>query len=367
MTAFVTETLSLRRSFVHVSPAVRVVFGAGSIAQVADEVLLLGTRAAVIGGGPEAVYADVVADALGAHLVLRWAEVVMHVPSDLAARAVDAVRAADVDVLVAVGGGSSIGLAKAVARATHVPIVAVPTTYAGSEMTPIWGETEPGPDGPTKRTGRDEAVRPRTVVYDPSLTLTLPSWVSASSGMNAVAHAVEGLYAPEASPVTALLAEEAVRRLGLALPAVVSRPQELAARAEAQYGTWLAGWTLGTSTMGVHHKVCHVLGGRWDLPHADVHSALISYVAEFNAGAAPQAMAALGRALGVAQADAPGAIWDLASSLGAPTSLSSVGFDPADIAEAAALVAAAPPPNPRPVTADGITTLLERACLGSRP
>jgi len=352
-------------AFVHDSPATRVVFGAGSLSQVGDELGRLGaSRALLISGGPEAEYADRIALALGERVHGRFTDVVMHVPATIAAKAIEASRGAD--SLIALGGGSSTGMAKAVAKETGLPILAVPTTYAGSEMTNIWGLTENN----RKVTGRDPKVLPKTVIYDPELTLTLPVNISAASGMNALAHLVEGLYAPGVSPLQVLTAQEGVRALAVALPKVVADPADLVGRSEALYGAWLAGWTLGTTGMGVHHKICHVLGGAYDLPHGPMHSAVLAYATAFNEAAAPQAMAALIAALREAGLSAPTAaagIWDLASQIGAPTCLADVGFDPAHIEEAATLVVEGRPVNPRPVDVEGVRELLAAATRGSRP
>ena len=236
-----------------------------------------------------------------------------------------------------------------------------PTTYAGSEMTPIWGVT----DGGRKTTGRDRTVLPATVVYDPALTTSLPTDISAASGMNALAHLVEGLYAPDASPVTAVLAEEGIRALADALPRVVVAPGDLDARACALYGAWLAGWVLGTAGMGLHHKICHVLGGAYNLPHAGTHSAVLPFVTAYNAPAAPAAMVRAARALGAQ--DPARALWKLAERIGAPTSLAQVGLDPGRIPEAARLVVETSPVNPRPVDRAAVDELLRAAYAGRLP
>jgi alcohol dehydrogenase class IV len=261
---------------------------------------------------------------------------------------------------VSIGGGSAIGLAKAVALRTGLPLLAVPTTYAGSEATPIWGITEGG----RKITGRDRAVVPRTVLYDAELTVSLPADVSAASGMNALAHAVEASYAPDASPVTLLLAERAVRALADALPRVVAAPRDLVARGDALYGAWLAGSVLGAATMGLHHTTCHVLGGAYDLPHAGTHSAVLPYVVAYNAPAAPAAMARLAAGLGAA--DPAVGLWDLAAALGAPTSLATIGFDDANLDEASHLIAEAHPTNPRATDEPAVRAVLQAAYLGAR-
>jgi maleylacetate reductase len=354
-------------SFVHDVPSSRVLFGAGALALVGDEVGKLGgRRALVIAGGYEAGYAESIGRQLGNRQVATFGEVVMHVPVPMADRAIALAEEVAADCLVAVGGGSATGLAKAVARRLGLPILAVPTTYAGSEMTPIWGLTE----NARKVTGRDPRVLPRTVVYDPELTLSLPAELSAASGMNALAHLVEGLYAPGVSPVLALQAQEGVRALASSLPRVVAAPGDLQARAEALYGAWLAGWILGTTGMGVHHKICHTLGGTYDLPHAPTHSAVLSYATAFNARHAPVAMAAVVQALKAAgrpAADAAQGVWQLAVDIGAPTSLAGLGFSAADVEGVARVVTEAGPVNPRPVEEEGIRELLLAALDGSRP
>ena len=353
--------------FIHDAPATHVVFAPGSLAQVPAEVDRLGcTRVLLISGGPEGEFASLVAADLGHRLAGRWTEVVMHVPVEVSRRAVQHARELDADLLIALGGGSSTGMAKAIAKETGIPILAIPTTYAGSEMTQIWGQTE----NSRKVTGRDIAVLPVSVIYDPMLTLTLPVELSAASGMNALAHLVEGLYAPGVSPVSALIAGEGVRALASALPRVVANPVDVEARGDALYGAWLAGWTLGTTGMGIHHKICHTLGGTHDLPHAGVHSAVLAYATDFNESAAAPAMAVIRESFARAgrPADtAAGAIWDLATEIGAPTSITSVGFDPQWIDETADIVSSAVVTNPREVTREGVQALLSKAVDGARP
>jgi maleylacetate reductase len=356
------------------APWPRVVFGVGAVTSVPDEVRRLGARAVFLvvdvsarstGDAIAAVLGDIVAD--------RVSEVVMHVPVNVAHDAVG--RAQGIDLLVSVGGGSATGLAKAVALETGLPILAVPTTYAGSEMTPVWGLTEVVDGVPAKRTGRDARVRPRVVVYDPALTVSLPPGLSAASGLNAMAHLMAGLFAAGAVPVVGALAEEGVRALAGALPRVVAAPDDLDARSDALYGAWLAGWVLGATATGLHHKMCHVLGGRYNLPHAEVHAAMLPYTTAFLARedpAAPSAMARAARALG--GGDPAGAIYDLARSIGAPTSLASTGFDlgqvsavATDVATALAPPSTTPPGTTRPITDHDIRELLLAAYDGKRP
>ena len=353
--------------FVHDMPASRVVFAPGALKDLAGEVARLGARRAMlISGGHERGDAERVHTLLGSTLVSQFSDVVMHVPRSLASRAVEQARATDVDLVIALGGGSATGFAKAVALETDIDILAIPTTYAGSEMTPIWGITEDA----RKVTGRDVRVLPKTVVYDPELTLSLPAQLSAASGMNALAHLVEGLYAPELSPISALVAAEGVHALASSLPRVVADPADLDARSDALYGAWLAGWILGTTGMGVHHKIAHVLGGTFNLPHAPTHSAVLSYATAFNEADAPAAMAAIRQSLanaGFEASTAAGGIWDLAHAIGAPTSLGELGFSMGDVELATELVVAGKPVNPRAVEADGVRAMLAAAITGNRP
>ncbi len=330
----------------------RVVFGAGRLDQLADEITRLGvTRVLVLSTPGQRRLAEWAAELLDDRAVGIYAGAVMHVPIEVAVQARAEASRLRADSCVAIGGGSTIGLAKAIALEVGLPILAVPTTYAGSEMTPIWGLTEGG----VKRTGRDPRVLPRTVIYDPSLTMGLPPRIAGPSGINALAHCVEALYAPDASPIIELMAEEGIRVLAAHLPIVVHSPGDLDARAQTLYGAWLAGTALGAATLGLHHKLCHTLGGSFNLPHA----------AAYNAAAAPAALARVARAIGAV--DAPGAIFDLAVSLGAPTALRDIGMREEDLDAAADLATRNPYPNPAPVTREGVRRLLEEAFYGRRP
>lgn len=348
--------------FVYQALPMRVVFGAGTSARLGEEVDRLGLGRVLVLCTPEQEpLARRIADGLGARAAGVFPHARMHVPIEVAAQARDAAAELGADGCVAAGGGSTIGLGKAIALEHGLPVIAVPTTYAGSEMTPIWGLTEHG----RKRTGRDPAVLPRSVVYDPELTLTLPVPLSVTSGFNAMAHAVEGLYAPDASPIISLMAREGTQALLEALPLVVTRPTDLAARARAQYGAWLCGAVLGATTMSLHHKLCHVLGGTFDLPHAEVHTVVLPHVVAFNAPAVKDTAApALASLLGP---DPGGALWDLATKLGAPRSLAELGMPESGIAEVVRQAVASPYANPRPVTAYDLTRLIEAAHRGERP
>lgn len=347
----------------------RVQFGAGTFAQLPDEVRDLGReRVLVISTPGRAALARTAAEMLSRYAAGIHPEAVMHVPASAAGHARAVARDLRADALVAIGGGSAIGLAKAVALTSGLPVIAVPTTYSGSEMTPVWGLT----DGGIKRTGRDRRVLPASVLYDPELTVSLPAGTSGVSGLNALAHAAEALYAPDASPVTSLMAEEGVRALRAALPRVTERPDDLDARTGALYGAWLCGSCLGATTMSLHHRICHALGGSLGLPHAPAHAVVLPYVLAYNlAGPAPaagRAVAALRRAL---NADDPvAALIALNRQVGAPGSLGELGMQAGDagpVAEQVALPSTATGANPRPFTAEPVRALLLAAQRGADP
>jgi alcohol dehydrogenase class IV len=339
------------------------VFGAGALRQLPAEVARLGATRALVLSTPEQVdSARRIAELLGERSAGVFAGAVMHVPIEAARAARDEARRLGADCAVAIGGGSTTGLGKAIALDSGLPIIAVPTTYAGSEMTPIYGLTEGG----VKKTGRDPRVLPKTVIYDPELTLTLPVTLSVTSGLNAIAHAAEGLYADDGNPIVALMAEEGIRALAAALPKLHAEPKNLDARSDALYGAWLCGSVLGHVAMGLHHKLCHTLGGSFNLPHADVHCVVLPHALAYHAAAAPQAMRAIARALGGA-ADPAAALRDLARRLGAPTALRDIGMPADGLDHAADLAVTTPYPNPRPLERSALRALLQRAFDGAAP
>ena len=348
----------------------RVIFGPGRRVVVGEEVDRLGAERAVLISGATPQIGDELAAVLGSRLAGRWDEFVQHVPVELAERARTFVDERRADVVVSVGGGSATGLAKAIALTHRLPIVAVPTTYAGSEQTPIYGLT----GDRNKQTGRDPIVKPVSVVYDTELTLVLPPEVTGPSAFNALAHSVEGIYATGHNPVTTALALEAIGAIARALPIVMRRPDDLDGRGELLYGAYLSGVVLGTTSAGLHHKLAHVLGGTYDLVHADAHSVLLPHVVAFNAPALPAEFGRLAGALGVADGDAAAALWELASASNVPTALAELksqheglALSRDDLAATAERVAADPPPNPRPVDAGSLLSVLEAAFDGRRP
>ncbi len=349
-------------SFTYTANPTRVVFGPGALRHLAREIDALGVKRALVLSTPEqADAARRVAEQLGDRAAGVFAQAVMHVPIETARAARDEARRLGADCAVALGGGSTTGLGKAIALESGLPILAIPTTYAGSEMTPIYGLTEAG----IKKTGRDARVLPRTVIYDPELTLTLPLAMSVTSGLNAIAHAAEGLYAQDGNPITALMAEEGIRAIAAALPALSLDPRDLGARSDALYGAWLCGSVLGTVAMGLHHKLCHTLGGSFNLPHAEVHAVILPHALAYNAAFAPEAMARIARALGAA--DAARGVFDLAVAHGAPTSLRAIGMPADGLDSAADLAATTPYPNPRPLERAALRALLQRAYDGAPP
>ena len=346
----------------------RVVFGAGAArTALAGEVARLGvSRLLLIPSGSERSAARELFAPLADRIAGTFTGVRPHVPVEVADAARKQAAAVGADAVLSLGGGSATGTAKAVALTTGLPVIAVPTTYAGSEVTPVWGLTE----GDRKTTGVDARVLPRLVIYDPELTASLPGPVSAASGLNAMAHAVEAFWAPGRNPVSSLTAAEAIRVLAAALPAVLRDRADTGARGDLLYGAYLAGTAFAVTGSGLHHKICHILGGRYDLPHAQTHAIMLPYVLAFNAPGAPDAARRIGQALaggGLAGGDPAAALQRLAGQLGLPRGLREIGFGEEQIAEAARLIEpAVPADNPVPADAAALQALLRRAWAGDR-
>lgn len=340
----------------------RVLFGPGRAAHAADEVRRLScARALVLSTPGQRVLADRVAAGLGSLAAGVFAGATMHTPVAVTEEALAVFAEHACDCTVAIGGGSAIGLSKALALVTDLPQIVLPTTYAGSEVTPILGQTRDG----IKTTQRSPRVLPETVIYDVELTLALPAQISATSGMNAIAHAVEALYARDANPVTSLMAEEGIAALARSLPRIMASPQDLDARAEAQYGAWLCGTCLGSVGMALHHKVCHALGGAFDLPHAQTHSVVLPHAAAYNAAATPEAMRRVARAL-VAH-DAPRGLHRLGRALDVPPSLRAIGMPADGVDHATDLVLRDAYWNPRPLERAAVRRMIARAFEGAPP
>ena len=340
----------------------RVVFGTGAAGQLADEVSALGVSRAMIVCTPGAANrAQPFADALGDACAGLFTDVQTHVPQAVVEAALDKFTALDADCLVTFGGGSSIDTGKPLAVETGCPVIAIPTTYSGAEMTANYGIVIDG----QKKPHRDERAFARVVIYDPALTAGLPPYITAISGMNSLAHCVEALYPEQPHPVAALLAEEGARALVEGLPASVTAPGDMDARARALYGAYLAGTVVTLVGIAIHHRTCHVLGGTYGLAHGDANSVILPQATAFNAPAAPQAMAALARALGTD--DPAAAIFDLAQSMGAPTDLESLGMRETDLDDAAKRAIENTAYNPQPLEFGPVREMLQNAYEGNRP
>ena len=349
-------------SFIYQSLPQRVVFGAGTLARLPEEVARLGLKRVLVLSTPgHKRLAEDAACLLGSACGSVFAEARMHTPVEITDTAMEILREQRIDGTVAIGGGSTTGLGKAIAFRTDLPQIVLPTTYAGSEMTNILGETTGG----AKKTTRDPRITPEVVIYDVDLTLALPPSLSVTSGMNAIAHAVEGLYAKDGNPILSLMAEEGIRALAKALPQLKTNAPDPQARGDALYGAWLCGMVLAGTTMALHHKLCHVLGGSFELPHAETHAIVLPHAVGYNASAAPDAMKRIARALG--SHDASQGLFDLERQAGGPTALRDIGMAEASLGLAADLVIADPYWNPRPVERAGIRALLDDAWHGRPP
>lgn len=343
-----------------VNPA-RVVFGVGTMAKLCGELERLGlTRALVLTTPFQKQVGEQVMTQLGYMAAGLFSGAAMHTPVDVTEAAMRMVAEIKADCVVAYGGGSTIGLGKAIAFRADLPQIVIPTTYAGSEVTPILGETQDG----LKVTKRDARILPEVVIYDPTLTVSLPVGMSMVSGLNAMAHAIEGLYAKDRNPISSLQAVEAVQALRSALPDVMADPANLTARGRAFYGSWLCGSVLGTVGMALHHKLCHTLGGSFDLPHAETHAVILPHSIAYNQAAAAAELAPLNAIFGP---DIGAGIYDLAIELNAPVALRDFGLKEADLDKVTDLAVSNPYWNPRPIERKPLRQLLQAAWEGLRP
>ena len=350
------------QDFVYQSAPMRVVFGTGTLRQLPDELSRLGvTRALVLATPRQNELVAHIQAMIGERFAGVFTGAIMHTPVEVTERAMETVREARADCLVAIGGGSTTGLGKAIALRTDLPQIVLPTSYAGSEMTPVVGQTSGG----IKTTQSSPKILPETVIYDVDLTMTMPAGLSATSGINAIAHAVEALYARDRNPVTSLMAQEAIGTLARALPKICAQPSDKAARTDALYGAWLSGICLGAVGMALHHKLCHTLGGSFNLPHAETHTVILPHALAYNAPAAPDAATRIGAALAVP--DPALGLYDLGRKLAAPASLREIGMPEDGIDRAADLAVKNPYWNPRPIEREAIRELIARAWRGDAP
>jgi alcohol dehydrogenase class IV len=339
-----------------------VIFGSGARARAAEELDRLGvTRAIVLSTPQQADLAAQFAREIGERAAIVYPGAVMHTPVEVTESALDAVRSVGANGILSVGGGSTTGLGKAIALRMDLPQLVVPTTFAGSEMTPILGQTERG----LKTTLRSAKVLPEVVIYDPDLVMTMPPHIAGPSGMNAIAHAIEALYPADGSPVSLLIAEESIRALGTSLPVIANDRTDKNAWSEALYGAWLAGICLGTVGMALHHKICHTLGGTFNLDHAGIHCLMLPYSTAYNRSSAPEAMRRAARALDAE--DASATLYRLMLQLGTHKSLQEFGLSEPDLDRAADLAIANPYWNPRPIERNAVRDMLQQAWEGRKP
>ncbi|KGE04566.1 maleylacetate reductase [Pseudohaliea rubra] len=339
-----------------------IVFGVGALARLPEELDKLKLSSALVLATPhQTADGTAVVELLGERAAGLYDKAVMHVPAETAADALKEAERLGADCTVSIGGGSTTGLGKALALKAGLPNVAIPTTYAGSEMTNVWGITEAG----RKVTGRDERVVPNLVIYDPALTLTLPAGLAGPSGLNAMAQAVVNVASNALNPIVASMALDAIRALARSLPRIIEAPDDLAARSEALYGACLAGGALGTGVTGLHHRLCHTFGGTFNTPHAETHTILLPHSVAYNAEAAAEGTQRIAEALGVA--DAAQGLFELARRVGAPTALSAIGIREEDLDRAAAVATETPINNPAPVTHAQIRAMLQNAWQGLAP
>lgn len=348
--------------FRHTGLPAHVAFGRGTLSHLAEEAARLMIRRALVISTPgQRGLAERAAAVLGDGKARVFAGAVMHTPVAVTEDALAHVRGDRINGLVAIGGGSAIGLSKALALRTGLPQIAIPTTYAGSEATPVLGETKGG----EKITQRSIGVLPRVILYDVDLSLKLPRAVSMTSGLNAMAHAAEALYAPDGNPLVSLMAEDALAAMIEALPRIHARPDDIDGRSSALYGAWLSGSCLGMVSMALHHKICHTLGGAFGLPHAETHAVMLPHALAYNLAAAPDARRRLARLL---RHDEPAvALARFARGLGAPHALRGIGMPEDGLDHAADLALRDPYANPRPVERDAIRAMLNRAWTGELP
>lgn len=349
-------------AFIHNALAAHVRFGSGTIASFPDVLEKIGcSRPYAVTTPRQGSELDALLGPHAGRLIGAFTRAEMHTPVHVTSEALDEINRSAADCVVAIGGGSAIGLCKAIALRTGLRQIAVPTTYAGSEMTPVLGQTENG----RKTTLSDPRVQPDAVIYDVDLTLSMPVATSAASGLNALAHAIEGLYARDGNPLTRLMAEEAIRVLFAALPMIKADPADREARADALYGAWLAGMVLASSGMAIHHKLCHTLGGTFGLPHAETHAVVLPYALAYNAAVVPEAMAALRRAMGVP--DPVAGLRSVSRELGLPQSLRELGMPECGVEKATTLALQSAYWNPRPLAEAPLRDLLDRVWAGLPP
>lgn len=358
----------------------RVVFGSGTIQKLPDEIARLNLKQPLVLSTPQQTsQAETVQSVLNGQIAGIFSNATMHTPTHVTDDAVQHAQEKGADSVISIGGGSTIGLGKAISFRTGMPHICIPTTYAGSEMTPILGETADG----VKKTKSDKRILPGTVIYDVDLTMTLPTGMSATSGVNAIAHAgkpysiplctpiqlaekclVEALYARNTNPVINLMAIEGTRALASSLPEIVKNPSSQPARSLALYGAWLCGTCLGSVGMSIHHKLCHTLGGSFNLPHAETHTAVLPHAISYNAPNIPEAMQKLADVLPESNGDAIHGLNVLLEKLKVKRGVKDFGMNEEDVDKAADIALSNAYWNPRAIERTPIRELIRRVWAG---
>jgi len=353
--------MDLSKNFIYNASPSRVIFGKGTIQQLPSEISRQGLKSPLLLSTPHQVaQAETLKTILNGAIAGIFTEATMHTPTNITEKALEYARSISADSIISIGGGSTIGLGKALSIRTGLPHICIPTTYAGSEMTPILGETADG----VKKTRSDPKILPGTVIYDVDLTMTLPASMSATSGVNAIAHAVEALYAQNTNPIISLLALEGTKALASALPQIVATPSDVEARTKALYGAWLCGLCLGSVGMSLHHKLCHTLGGSFNLPHAETHTIVLPHALAYNAPEISGVMKQLAEVLPGSDGDAIKGLNVLLENLKVKRGLKEFGMKEEDVDKAADIAVSNPYWNPRKVEKEGVRELIRRAWAG---
>jgi alcohol dehydrogenase class IV len=349
-------------NFQHSSLPWNIIFGIGMVQRLASELDKLKFSRVMVLCSPEQVAQGLeIVAILGVRAVGLFDQVTMHVPMTTVVQAAQVARDNSADCTVSIGGGSTTGLGKALALKHSLPNIAIPTSYAGSEMTNIWGIT----DGGKKTTGRDNIVLPVLPIYDPELTLTLPPEFAGPSGLNAMAQAVVNVASQTEDPFVSSMALDAIRALANGLPVVMAEPDNIEARSEVLLGACFAGGAIGAGTASLHHRLCHIFGGTFGTSHAETHAVLLPHSVAYNAAATVVGTGKIAQAMGVE--DAAVGLYELARTVGAPTALRDIGVAHDDLDRAVVMLMESPPPNPEPVTAKRLRALLENAFQGVEP
>lgn len=340
----------------------KVVFGENAALKLKDEISALGGARVMIAcsKGMRGRIEHVI-EALGDMCVALYDGAEPHCPEAVAMAAIDLFKEKKCDIIVAVGGGSTIGIGKAIALRTDAPLIVVPTTPCGSESTPIYGMLI----GNTKKTGRDAKVIARTSIYDPALTTSMSAHHTATIGMNSLAHCVEALYGQSASPISDLYAAEGIKALTKGLRGSLADGNDLAARSQVLYGGMLSGYCVTLAGIAIHHKLCHVLGGHHGIPHGESNSVILPYAVAYNETAAPKAMEKIMAAMGTDSAS--GGIYDFATEMKVPKSLKELGMKESDLDIAAEETVRTTPYSPKPAQVKSVREMLQQAYEGIKP